>query len=494
MNAKQLRDSILQYAMQGKLLPQNPNDEPASELLKRISAEKEMLIKDKVIKKEKPLPQISEEEILFDIPSSWKWVRLGEVAKWGAGSTPSRSNREYYGGVIPWLKTGELTDGFINQSEEFITEKALRECSLKLNPVGSVLMAMYGATIGKLGILDFEATTNQACCAGVPYTGLYNKFLFYYLMASRNSFIGAAEGGAQPNISRQKIVAFPMPLPPFEEQKRIVMKIESILPKIKSYNSAYTNLVEYKNKFPNQLEKSILQYAMQGKLVEQDSNDEPAKQLLEEIRVEKEQLIQEKIIKKEKPLSPITEEEIPFDIPSGWEWVRLGDIVKVISGHSFKSGDFTSNGEINVVKITNIGVGEFLEDGSSLLPFQYKEEYKDFLLNTNDILIALTRPYIKNGLKVCIYNETAQDALLNQRVASIRNIYNGVLNDFLYMYLKSPMVLDYVKDSSKTTNQPNLSINSLKELMIPLPSYNEQKRIVEKVGEIMLVKNKLNHY
>lgn len=224
-----LEKSILEYAMQGKLITQSIEDEPASVLLSKIKKEKEELIKKKIVKKEKELPQIREEEIPFEIPGSWTWVRLGDIGTWKAGSTPSRSNSAFYDGDIPWLKTGELNDGYISSSNEFISQEALEKCSLNINKPGAVLIAMYGATIGKLGILEIEATTNQACCACHPFNGVYNKFLFYYLMSARSNFRASAEGGAQPNISRVKVVNTLMPLPPFEEQKQIVTKIEELL-------------------------------------------------------------------------------------------------------------------------------------------------------------------------------------------------------------------------------------------------------------------------
>lgn len=225
-----MKKSILQYAIQGKLVEQRAEEGTGEELYQQIQTEKQRLILEKKIKKEKPLAEITEEEIPFDIPESWKWVKVGNVGSWSSGATPSRTNPAYYGGTIPWLKTGDLNDGFIKEIPEFITDLALEKTSVRLNPVGSVLMAMYGATIGKLGILDISATTNQACCACIPYEGLHNKYLFYYLMSMRRSYIGMAEGGAQPNISKEKIVNSLIPLPPLAEQKRIVAKIEELLP------------------------------------------------------------------------------------------------------------------------------------------------------------------------------------------------------------------------------------------------------------------------
>ena len=264
MTGQQLKNSILQMAVQGKLVPQDPNDEPASVLLERIRAEKEKLIKEGKIKKEKnpsvifrgadnlPYEKIGKnepvciaDEVPFEIPESWEWVRLGSIGDWGSGATPSRTTPEYYNGNIPWLKTGDLNDGYITHIPETITERALLETSVRLNPIGSVLIAMYGATIGKLGILQTPATTNQACCACIPFTGIYNEFLFYFLMSQKLAFIKRGEGGAQPNISKEKIVATLMPLPPKAEQKRIVEKLHILQPYIESYTCDPSKLSNY---------------------------------------------------------------------------------------------------------------------------------------------------------------------------------------------------------------------------------------------------------
>ena len=235
---------ILNLAIRGKLVPQDPNDEPASALLERIRAEKEELIKQGKIKRDKNESVIYkgddnsyyekmldrsirciENEIDFSLPYGWQWIRLNQIGNWQAGATPSRGNPEYFNGNIPWLKTGDLNDGYISSIPEYISEVALKETSVKLNPAGSVLIAMYGATIGKLGVLTFPATTNQACCACQTNGSITELYLFYFLLSQRQNFIGRGVGGAQPNISKEKIVATLMALPPINEQKRIVSKI-----------------------------------------------------------------------------------------------------------------------------------------------------------------------------------------------------------------------------------------------------------------------------
>ena len=241
-----LKKSILQEAIQGRLVPQITEEGTAKELLEQIKKEKQKLVKEGKLKKSalatsvifrgddnKYYEQIGKkclditEQIPFEIPNSWTWARMGQVGDWGAGSTPQRGNQDYYGGNILWLKTGELNNDIVYDTEEKITQRAFQDCSLRMNKIGDVLIAMYGATIGKLAIVGKELTTNQACCGCTPYI-VYNWFLFYFLMASRDSFIKKGEGGAQPNISRVKLVEHLIPLPPLNEQKRIVKRIGTL--------------------------------------------------------------------------------------------------------------------------------------------------------------------------------------------------------------------------------------------------------------------------
>ena len=242
-----LKKSILQEAIQGKLVPQIDSEGTAQELLEQIKAEKLKLVKEGKLKKSalndsfifrgddnRYYEQVGKkclditEQIPFEIPDSWTWARMGQIGEWGAGSTPQRSNQNYYGGNVLWLKTGELNNGVVYDTEEKITQRAFQDCSLRMNKKGDVLIAMYGATIGKLAIVGKELTTNQACCGCTPYI-VYNWFLFYFLMASRDTFIKKGEGAAQPNISRVKLIEHLIPLPPLQEQKRIVQKIEQLM-------------------------------------------------------------------------------------------------------------------------------------------------------------------------------------------------------------------------------------------------------------------------
>lgn len=483
MKAQDLKNSILQLAIQGRLVAQDANDEPAEVLYAKIQAEKQKLIKEGKIKKDKPLPPITDDEIPFEIPSTWKWVRLGDIGDWGAGATPNRSNSKYYDGDIPWLKTGDLNDGIITNIPETISELAVKETSAKLKPIGSVLMAMYGATIGKLGILGINATTNQACCACIPMSGVYNKYLFYYLLSQRKNFIQQGAGGAQPNISREKIIPTLFPLPPSSEQKRIVAKIEELEPFVKQYDKAEAELSALNGSFPEQLKKSILQYAIQGKLVAQDANDESAEALYAKIQAEKQRLIKEGKIKKDKPLPPITDDEIPFEIPSTWKWVRLGDIFAHNTGKALNSskqeGKFkkyitTSNVYWNYFQLNEVREMRFNDD-----------EIQKCTVTKGDLLVCeggdIGRAAIWNyDYDICIQNH----------IHRLR-AYSEVCTMFFYYIFFLYKMAGYI--GGKGIGIQGLSSGALHNIWVPLPPLAEQKRIVAKVNDLMQYCEELVH-
>ena len=468
MTGQQLKNSILQMAVQGKLVPQDPNDEPASVLLERIRKEKDQLIKEGKIKKEKnpsyifrgadnlPYEKVGKNELVciadevpFEIPDSWEWVRLGSIGDWGSGATPSRSVPEYYDGDIPWLKTGDLNDGHIEYIPEKISHLALEKTSVRLNPTGSVLIAMYGATIGKVGILTFPATTNQACCACLPI-GIYNEYLFYFLMSQKVAFIKQGEGGAQPNISKAKIVATLMPLPPLAEQYRIVAKIKEVIPHIEYYGEIHSSVSSLNASFPNLLKKSILQEAVQGKLVPQDPSDEPASVLLERIRAEKDQLIKAGKIKRDKHESVIfrrdnshyekrgseevcIDDELPFDIPENWCWSRLSTLCKSISDGDHQPPPQVPSG-IPFVVISNVSSGKIDLSNTRFVSHDYYENLHESRIPCrDDILFTVTGSY---GIVIPVDTE---DAFCFQRhIALLKPLQ--ITTEFLSTWLKTPIV------------------------------------------------------
>ena len=480
MTPQELKNSILQLAIQGKLVEQRPEEGTAEELFQKIQEEKQRLIAEKKIKKEKPLPEITEDEKPFDIPESWKWVRLGNCGSWGSGATPSRTNSEYYGGTIPWLKTGDLNDGTITEIPEYITELALEKTSVRLNPIGSVLMAMYGATIGKLGILGIEATTNQACCACIPYEGIYNKFLFYFLMASRTAFIKLGEGGAQPNISKEKIVNALIPLPPLAEQKRIVAKIEELLPYIDRYEQAWSKLEQFNSRFPEDMKKSLLQYAIQGKLVEQRLEEGTAEELFSQIQEEKQRLIAEKKIKKEKPLPEITDDEKPFDIPESWKWVRLGSILYKLTDGTHSTPKYTASG-IPFLSVKDMSSGKL---DFSNCKYISEQEHQELYARCNpefgDLLLTKVGT---TGIPVIV--DTNEQFSLFVSVALLKFDQNLLCNKFLQLLINAPLVQTQATENTRGVGNKNWVMRDIANTIIALPPLAEQKRIVEKLEQLL---------
>ena len=496
MTAKELRASILDLAIRGKLVPQDPNDEPAEKLLARIAAEKAKLVKSGKLKKEKPLPPITDDDKPFGLPRGWTWCRLGEIGHWGSGATPNKGVSEYFGGDIPWLLTGDLTDGHIKNIPNRITRRALAETSVKLNPAGSVLIAMYGATIGKLGILDVDATTNQACCACQVCDVVYNEFLFWFLFSQRDAFRKRGEGGAQPNISKEKIIETVFPFPPLAEQKRIVEKIEQLMPLVERYGQAEEKRRQLITALPEALKKSILKSAVEGKLVPQDPNDEPAEKLLARIAAEKAKLVKSGKLKKDKTESVIfrgadrlayetrngktvcIEDELPFKIPDSWAWARLGSIVY---NHGQKA-PVSSFSYIDISSIDNRR--QRLSDQETILTPKEASPRARKIVAQGDILYSCVRPYLHNA---CIIDKTFSREVIASTGFAVMATYDGVINKFLFLYLMSSHFDRYANDSdnAKGMAYPAISDKKLYEAIIPLPPLAEQIRIVAKIDEVM---------
>ena len=333
MKAQQLKNSILQLAVQGKLVPQDPSDEPASVLLERIRAEKQRLVKDGKINKEKPHPSISEDEIPYDLPEGWIWCRLGNAVTIRSSKRIYESDYVNYG--VPFYRSkeiGDLSRGENIKSKFYISEEKFNDLKDRFGSPqkGDILVTSVG-TIGNCWVSDGrDFYYKDGNITQILFTqNILSDFLLLYLKSPLFFLqaLGTVAGTAYSALTIIKLNNVLFALPPLAEQRRIVERIEQLFPYIADYDTAEQKLTSLNTTFPDQLKKSILQAAVQGKLVEQDPNDEPASVLLEQIRTEKEQLIKAGKIKKEKPLPPITEDEIPFDLPESWVWVRLGNVV-----------------------------------------------------------------------------------------------------------------------------------------------------------------------
>ena len=440
MDTKKLRQKILDLAIRGKLVPQDPNDEPASVLLERIKAEKERLIKEGKIKRSKKSAKTSDtphyENVQFEIPYDWVWTTLGDVGTWQSGGTPSRSNKTYYGGNIPWLKTGDLNDGLISDIPESITEEAVANSSAKINPTGSVLIAMYGATIGKLGILTFPATTNQACCACIEFNAITQLYLFYFLLSQRNEFIAKGGGGAQPNISKEIIVNTFIPLPPLSEQQRIVMEIEKWFALIDQIEQGKVDL----QTTIKQTKSKILDLAIHGKLVPQDSNDEPAIGLLKRINPD---------------FTPCDNGHYT-QLPLGWTVAPMQMLCSLIDGER-QNGIERINLDVKYLR------GE--HDAKTLTSGKYVAANSLLILvdgeNSGEVFRTPIEGYQGSTFKQLSIN----DNLNMDYILQIINLHRKTL-----------------RENKVGSAIPHLNKKLFKAIEVPIPPYDEQKRIVEAVN------------
>lgn len=480
MTGDDLKYSILQLAMSGKLVEQRPEEGTGENLFKKMQVDRLRLIQSNKIKKDKPLSKVSSEEFSYEVPHNWKVVRVGEVGSWASGATPSRSHPEYYGGSVPWLKTGDLNDGDIFSVSEAITEEGFQHSSVRLNPIGSVLMAMYGATIGKLGILQIESTTNQACCACICYEGMLNKFLFYYLLSQRKNFIAMGAGGAQPNISKEKIINSAIPLPPLAEQKRIVAKIEELMPLVEQYTVKSEKLNSLNASFPELMKKSILQEAVQGRLVPQDTDDEPASVLLKKIADEKKRLVRERKIKKQKPLPEITEEEVPFEVPEGWEWVRLGTVLNLLTDGTHKTPHYVPEG-VPFVSVKDMSSGKL---SFSNTKFISETEADELNMRCNpekgDILLSKVGT---TGIPAPVDTDIKFSIFVS--VALLKFNTDLINRDYLINVICSPCVQKQCADNTRGVGNKNWVMRDIANTMIPIAPLKEQERIVSQLKRIL---------
>ena len=433
-----------------------------------------------------------DEEIPFAIPKGWEWVRMGVIGDWGAGATPAKGNAAYYSGNILWLRTGELNDGIVYDTKIKVTQKALAECSLRINKIGDVLIAMYGATIGKVAIVGKELTTNQACCACTPF-GIYNWFLFYFLMGSKEDFVKKGEGGAQPNISREKLIHHLMPLPPLAEQRRIVEKTRDVLLYIKQYENLQKSLNALNGNIRTLLKKSILQEAIQGRLVPQIAEEGTAQDLLERIKQEKLKLIKGGKLKKSALTNSVIfkgddnkyyennsgkisciDDEIPFEIPSSWAWVRLGCIYNTTSGGTPEKGhpEYYCGGNILWAKVGDLKEGHITDVEERITQIGLDSSSAK-LFPTGTLLVAM---YCNDAIGKASIIDVPMST--NQAICGLYpNPY--IVTEYVYYVITANK--STLQEKSAGGAQKNINQKIINQLLIPLPPVKEQQRIVNKI-------------
>ena len=467
MKAADLRKAILQYAVKGKLVPQDNHDEPASILYEKIIAEKENLIKQGKIKKEKPLPPITDDDIPYNIPENWKWVRLGEVCEINPRNKlennievsfiPMRLISDGYQNKHNHeLKTWkDIKNGFTHFRENDILMSKITPCFQNLKScIATNLVSGYGAGTTELHVLR-------------PIK-IHNLYILYFLKTPnfiKNGVINMTGTAGQQRIPVSYISTYLFPLPPLKEQERIVKKIDELMGLCDKLEQEEEKLLVLDKNFVENLPKSILQYAVEGKLVPQDIHDEPASILYEKIIAEKENLIKQGKIKKEKPLPPITDDDIPYDIPNNWKWVRLEHITYLIGN---------KNNIILAKQVKETGKYPVVSQSKNLIDGFYDDESKLIKINTPVVIFG---DHTKNVKYIDFDFIVGADGtqILKPIIIDSKFLYYIILHQTFIMKNRG-----YARHFSL-----------LKKAVFPLPPLKEQEKIVKKVDELLTYRNKL---
>lgn len=489
MTPQELKASILQLAVQGKLAEQRPEEGTGEELYQRIQAKKQHLIKAGTIKKEKPLPKIAEDEILFDIPENWKWIKLGDVVsvlggkRIPAGRTLTKDNTGYKYIRVSDMKNGSvLTENLLYVPTDIYPSIARYVINKE-----DVYITVAG-TIGRVGKIppEIDGANLTENADRLVFQLLDQDWLINCLESSliQQQIIDATTKVGQPKLAIKRIQELLLPLPPLAEQKRIVAKIEELLPYIDCYEQAWSKLEDFNKRFPADMQKSILQMAIQGKLVPQFPEEGTGEELFQQIQVEKQALIKAGKIKKEKPLPEITEDELPFDIPENWRWVRWGDLSQSIQyGYNAPAQE---KGRIKMVRISDIQDGKVLWDTVPYCDIK-EDDIPTYLLGANDILFARTGGTVGKSYLV---KEVPEEAIYAGYL--IRTQYSSLLcPEYMKYFMESQLYWDQLRNGTIATAQPNCNGKTLSKMILPLPPLAEQKRIVAKLEEILPLCEKL---
>ena len=509
MTAKDLKNALLQEAVQGKLVPQISSEGNARDLLEEIRKEKLSHGLDfanaksgkRKSKKETALAgsnpcDITEDEIPFYIPESWCWCRLGELGYTTTGSTPSKSNQNYFGDFIEFLSPGDIQNSIITYGKQGLSRSGY-EVS-RPTPKGTILQVCIGGAIGKCAITDREVTFNQQINGLTPIFSL-SEYLFAVFSSDYfyKKIMGNSTGTATPIINKSAWELLPIPLPPLAEQKRIVAAIEKFMPLIEEYGKKETELKAFNEQIGTLTKKAILQEAVQGKLVPQIASEGNARNLLEEIRKEKlshgldfaNAKSGKRKSKKETALAgsnpcDITEEEIPFDIPESWCWCRLGEIV-------YNNGQKTPDKEFSYIDIGSIdNLHQKLNDKENfVLPEQAPSRARK-IVKKGDIIYATVRPYLHN---MCIIDKDFEKEPIASTGFAVLACYPQINNQYLFYYLLSPSFDNYANDTenSKGVAYPAINDDRLYKGIVPLPPLAEQKRIVAAIEKMQPLCEKL---
>lgn len=486
MTPEQLKASILQYAIQGKLVEQRPEEGTGEELYQQIVKNRELLIERKVIKRDKRTETaIDPNAIPFDVPENWKWVTLGSILNKltdGTHKTP-----KYTTDGIKFVSVKDMSNGVLSlENTKFISAEEHQELYARCNPEkGDILLSKVGTT----GVPAFVNTTEQfslfvsVALLKFDRECIDLKFLYYMLMSPlvQTQATENTRGVGNKNWVLDAIANTMVVLPPLAEQKRIVIKVEEFLPYIDRYATAYEKLEQFNAKFPEDMKKSILQYAIQGKLVEQRPEEGTGEELYRQIQSEKQRLIKEGKIKKEKPLAEIAEDEIPFDIPESWKWIKLGEVVSVLGGKRIPAGRTLTadNTGYKYIRVSDMKNGSVLTENLLYVPTDIYPSISRYVIHKEDVYITVAGTIGRVG-KIPPEIDGA-----NLTENADRLVFSIIDQDWLIKCLESSLVQQQIIDATTKVGQPKLAIKRIQELLIPLPPLAEQKRIVAKLEEIL---------
>ena len=481
MTPQQLKNAILQQAIQGKLVEQRAEEGTGEELYKAIQSEKQKLIQEGKLKKQKALPEITADEIPFEIPETWKWVRLGEIGVTNIGLTYKPTEVSTDGTIV--LRSSNIQNGKLDLSDIVRVKKDIPET--KMCKAGDILICARNGSkklVGKAASINFEGMSFGAFMA--IYRSICNEYVLYFINSTyfRNALLPETGTTTINQLTQDSLKKCVIPLPPLAEQKRIVEKIEELLPLVERYEKVWTRLEELNKKFPLDMQKAILGQAIQGKLVEQRAEEGTGEELFKAIQAEKQQLIQEGKLKKQKALPEITEDQIPFEIPETWKWVRLGEI----STYS------QTKKKINVAAIETPMWSLDLEDIEKesgkiirrVMTIDRKISGEKIIFKKDQILYSKLRPYLK---KILI---APDNGVCSSELVPFDMIGNCNRRFIVYL-LKSAYVDFLINSVTYGVKMPRVGTDTMINLLIPLPPLAEQERIVEKIEELLPLVEKL---
>ena len=436
-----------------------------------------------------------DDEIPFEIPKSWEWCRIKNIFFTTSGGTPKKGHPEYYiNGTIPWVKSGELCDKYLYSAENLITEEGLQNSSAKYFPIDTVAVAMYGATIGKTSILKSTLTTNQAICGIFPNRYIIPEYLYYFIQAKTPDYLSIAFGSGQPNISQDKIKETLFPVPPMIEQERIVKSLDILIKQVTIYDETQIKLKQLNNDIYTKIRKSILQEAIQGRLVPQIDSDEPATVLLEKIKAEKLRLVKEGKLKKkdltdstifkgddnkyyEKCGSAVTciESELPFEIPDSWRWCKIGDIFRHNNGKQLNKGN-NKGVLMDYITTSNLYWNGFVLDSLKQMPFE-ETEIERCQAEKGDLLVCEGGDVGRS----CIWMYD-KPIMLQNHIHKLR-AYIPICTKYFYYIFYLYNLMGII--GGKGIGIQGFSSKALHNTRVPLPPKEEQYRIVEKVEQAL---------